>query len=87
MDVQDAKNNGIDAYIDLSQKGNIKSKSTPSNRTKEKVMYSEILAHANTFKETNNRTIDNSAYWGVLSLLVTKLGNEKSATEKDNPLE
>ena len=74
MEVQDAKNSGSDKYTDLSQKGNIKTKTIPLNRTKEKAMCSEILSLACTFTETTKRKFDNNTYWDMLSLVTTKLG-------------
>ena len=76
VDVQDTNNIGYNKYNDMSQKGNIKTKSTPSNRSKEKIMYYEILSLSTSFTETPKRNFDNNTYWDILSLVTTKLGEE-----------
>lgn len=82
LEVQNAKNNGIDEYTDMSQKGNTKSNYTPSNRSKEKVMCQEILSLANTFKERHKRKFDNNIYWDMLSELITKLAKDTSTPQE-----
>lgn len=47
LEVHDAKNEGNDNYIDMSQKGSVKVKSTPENCTKEKILCCEMLSLAN----------------------------------------
>ena len=44
LEVQNAKNYGMDEYVDMSQKVNTNTKSTLSKRLKEKIMYQEILS-------------------------------------------
>ena len=86
LDVQNAKNDGLDNYIDMSQKGNTKTKSTLSNCSKEKVMCCEFLFLAHTSKETPKRKLDNKTYWDVLSSITAKLGKDYNAPENDtNP--
>ena len=83
LEVQDAKNRGKDNYTDMSQKGNIKVKSTPANRTKEKVLCCEMLSLAKTFSDKPKRKFDNSVYWDTLSHITTKLCKEdKDGTDK-----
>ena len=81
LDVQNAKNSGMDNYVDISQKGKTKIQSTPSNCSKEKVICSEILSLAQTFVETNKRKFDNSSYWDMLSSTTTKLSNESNTSD------
>ena len=87
FEVQNAKNSGSDKYMDMSQKGNTKAKSTPSNRSKEKVMCCEILSLAHAFKETNKRKFDNSTFWDMLSSTTTKLGKGKKEKTSDDDTE
>ena len=60
LEVQDAKNNGVGRYADMSQKGNIKISSTPTNRTKEKITCFKILSLCKTFIDTPKRKFDNT---------------------------
>ena len=82
LDVQNAKNSGLDNYIDMSQKGNTKTKLTPLNQSKEKILCCEILLLAHTFKETHQRNFDNNTYWDMLSSTTTKIG--KDSNEPDD---
>ena len=85
LDVQDAKNICVDEYTDMSQKGNVKTKSTPTNRTKEKVMCSEILSLAKSFIEVSSQKFDSDTYWGVLSSITTKFdeSSQESIDKKE----
>ena len=83
LEVQNAKNFGMDEYIDMSQKGNTKIQSTPSNRSKEKVLCQEVLSLASTFRETNKRQFNNNTYWDVLSELTTELIKETNTQQDD----
>ena len=80
LQVQDSKNKSSNEFSDISMTGQIKERSTPNNRTKEKIMFHEILALSNTFTETLNRVFDNSNYWDVLSRITTKLTSNASDT-------
>ena len=83
LEVQDAKNEGNDKYVDMSQKGNLKVKSTPANRTKEKVLCCEMLSLAKTFSDTPERKFDSNLYWDTLSHITTKLCKEgKNCSDK-----
>ena len=59
---------------------NTKAKSTPSNRSKEKIMCCEILSLAHAFKEIHQRKFDNSTLWDMISLTNTKLGKDSKET-------
>ena len=73
LEVQDAKNSGVNNYEELSQKGNVKVSSTPTNRTNEKILCSEVLNLAHTFSDIPKRKFDNSIYWDTLGKITTKL--------------
>lgn len=66
LQVQDAKNDGKNKFIDLSMKCQVKEQSTPTHRTQEKIMCHKILVFLNIFTEIPNRVFDNSTYWDVL---------------------
>ena len=78
LQAQGAKHNGYNSYTDMSMKGQVGEKSTPTNRTKEKILCHEILSLFNTFIETPKRIFDNNTYWSVLESTPTSfaLDNE-----------
>ena len=54
-------------------KGQVKEKTTTTNRLQEKIMCQEILSLSNSFVETPNRVFSNTTYWGELPTITTKL--------------
>ena len=62
LQVQDEKNKGNNELFDMLMKGHVRGKSTPSNRSQEKIMCHEILELSSTFTETFNRVFDNITY-------------------------
>ena len=67
----------------MSQKGNFKTKTTPTNRTNKKVIYAEILFLVQSFTEVPNRKFDDNINWGVLSAITTKF-NKPSQESTDS---
>ena len=81
--MRDTNNEGINKFIGISQKRNMKVSSTPSNRTADKVMCNEMLSLAKSFTAVPNRNFTNSTYWDVLSELTTFLNI--NSTSRNSP--
>ena len=72
-EVHDTKMRNDDAFILKSQKGNVKDKTTPVKRQKEKVMVAEIMNLSNAFQEIPNRKFELDTIWDVLKNITTSL--------------
>ena len=80
VDVMNAKNEGKD-YIALSQKGNVKEKSTPTRQTNEKQMVCEILSLGKCFEEVNNRSFTSEYFWSLLSQVTTTFNKKEESDD------